>query len=166
MGKNFSHNIPSCYFQFYGSEVLPNKVLEIAVRDNNFSMIFDGNAQNFNCRMLPGSTFYKQNPIHVYQLNIHFQNDLGNFSFPFSTGILCYCFKDQSKNCYNNILGPIFPGQVLTVDLYINPRTNLSVKGTLISMNTQYEFLPKSHCKVSWSTKTFEWITRSCTKFY
>ena len=166
MGKNFSHNIPLCYFQFYESKIWSNKVLEIAVRDTNLSMIFDRNAQNVNCRMLPGSTFYKQNPLLVYQQYIHFQNDFGNFSFPFSSGILCYCFKEQSKNCYNNILGPIFPGQVLTIDFNINPRTNLSIKGTLISINTQYEFLPKSHCKVSWSTKTFKWITRNCTKFY
>ena len=166
MGKNSSQKIPLCYFQFYGNKILTNKVFEVAIRNSNSSLIFNRNAQNINCRMLPGSTFYKQNPLYVYQQYIHFRNDLGNFYFPFNTGILCYCLKEQSQNCFINTLGPIFPGQLLTIELCINPRITSTLKNILISINMHYAFLPKSHCKVPWSKKNFEWITRNCTKFY
>jgi len=79
---------------------MTNKVFEIVIRHNDLSTVFNKNAENINCKMLPNSLFYKHNPLHVYQQFIHFQADLGEFSFPFNTGMVCYCsIEEIQPNC-------------------------------------------------------------------
>ena len=134
LSKTFSNNIPLCYFQFYGNKILTSEIFEVLIRESDPSVIFNRNSENINCRMLPGSTFYEQNPLYVYRQFIHFQNELGNFSFPFNTGILCYCFKEQAQNCQTNTLGPVFPGQSLTIDLCINHRMKSSIKVSILPL--------------------------------
>jgi len=156
--------IPLCYFQFYGNKKnMTNKTFEIEIRHSDLSMIFNQNAEDINCKMLPGSLFYKHNPLYVYQQFIHIQNDLGEFSFPFNTGMVCYCsIEEIQPNCYINTLGPIFPGQTLTIRLCINFITENFIP---IFIDVDRD-LPKSHCKVLLSNQIFIWITRNCTEFH
>ena len=97
---------------------------------------------------------------------IHFQNNLGEFSFPFNTGMVCYCsIEEIQPNCYINTLGPIFPGQTLTIRLWINFVIKSSIKYIPIFIDMD-KHLPKSHCKVLLSNQIFIWITRNCTEFH
>ena len=123
-----------------------NKAFEIVRRHSDLSTIFNKYSKNINCKMLPGSLFYKHNPLHVYQQFIHFQNDLREFSFPFNTGMVCYCsIEEIQQNCHINTLGPIFPGQTLTIRLCINIINEDYVP---ISIDMYDRYLPRSHCKV------------------
>ena len=165
-------DVPFCYFQFFGST--KNEGYGIVIRDTYSTTAFNRNAQNINCKLSPGSLFYKQNPLLVYQHFIHFQNDFGWHSFSFNTGLLCYCskiLKIEIQNCNINALGPIFPGQTLTISLCLNNyyylREDLNEIDIIpISIDMYSKYLTKSHCKVLLSNQIFKCITRNCTQFH
>ena len=165
---NLNDYIPTCYFQFYGNEINNNSnIFRITIEKNttnSVSRIFSQDTENINCKMLSGSLFYEHNPLHVYQQFIHFQTNLGLFPFPFDTGMFCYCTEEMQK-CNVNQLGPIFPGQTLSISLCINHKVEPSIKYILGSIEMYNQFLPKSHCKVP-LLHINSWITRNCTKLY
>ena len=165
---NFILDIPLCYFQFYGNNAnTTNDVFEVLIKGANSSEIFNRHAENTNCRMLPGSAFYEQNPLDVYKRFIHFQNNYGQYFQLFDTGTLCYCSKEKIQNCFTNTMGPIFPGQTLTISLYINYKTNNIINTIPISIDMyNSKYLTKSHCKVHLANQIFKWITRNCTTFH
>ena len=157
-------DVPLCYFQFLRNTA--NEGFEIIINVNYSIAIFDRNTQNVNCKLLPGSVFYKQNPLHLYQHFIHIQNDLGQHLFHFNTGLLCYCSKVEIQNCEINTVGPIFPGQTLTISLSLNYLTEAFIKTTPVSVDMYSKYLTMSHCKVILSNQILKWITRNCTQFH
>ena len=165
---NLIPDIPLCYFQFYGNNAnTTNNVFEVAIKAVDSAEIFNRHAENTNCRMLPGSVFYKQSPIDVYKHFIHIQNNYGQYLHLFDTGTLCYCSKEKIHDCYTSTMGPIFPGQTLTISLSINYKTNNIIKTIPISIDMyNSKYLTKSHCKVHLANQIFKWITRNCTTFH
>ena len=164
--QNVNHHIPMCYFQFFGSQKsITNKTFRVIIEYTNLvPRIFNEVAENINCRMLQNTLFYNHNPLQVYQQFIFLQDDFKHITIPFDTGILCYCLE-EIQECKTNQLGPIYPGQILTIHLQINQRVK-HLNNILISLEMYSEFLPRSHCKLPLSSKTFNVITRNCTKFY
>ena len=166
-------HIPVCYFQFFANSFVnktsnTSKAFKVIIEDSKSAskLFFNLNAQNVNCKMVHNSMFYKHNPLLVYSQFIYYQTDLGQLPFPFDTGYLCYCLEGKNR-CNINHLGPIFPGQTLSIDLCINQRfvnKYLSTYAVLIDM---YDVtLPQSHCKVPLLNRDFNWITANCTKFH
>ena len=85
----------------------------------------------------------------------------------FDTGTLCYCSEEKIQNCFTNTMGPIFPGQTLTISLSINYKTSNIIKTIPISIDMyNSKYLTKSHCKVHLANQIFKWITRNCTTFH
>ena len=167
--QNPNGHIPLCYFQFFGSQtnntnktVRPTVIIE---HTNLVSKIFNTVAENINCQMLQNSLFYKHNPLQVYQQFIFLQDNLKHITIPFDTGYLCYCLGEIQK-CNTNQLGPVYPGQTLTIHLCVNQRVKKDLQNILISIEIYTEFLPTSHCKVPLSSKKTNLITRNCTVFY
>ena len=157
--KHIHNPIPSCFFQFIAYQK-SNITSSIIVESNNlFISIFRNNAGNINCRMLQDTPFYKHNPLQVYQQFMYLKTDVGLIPIPFDTGMMCYCLEEMQK-CDINQLGPIFPGQTLTIKLCINHRVELSIKTIMLSVAMYYVVGP--HCKVP--VPNYNRITRNCTK--
>jgi len=112
--------------------------------------------------MLPGSTFFKCNPLEIYQQYIHFNNESGQLPV-FDTGLLCYCDITGKHDCQINNLGPIYPGQTVTVGLKYN-RNDKLVKLHPVSVEMYQSHLPSSHCKVASVSETFSFLQNICTQ--
>ena len=61
---------------------------------------------------------------------------------------------DRDAKCNINQLGPIYPGQTLTMYLHINQRVE-HPNNALISIEMYSELLPRLHCKIPLSSKKF-----------
>ena len=61
---------------------------------------------------------------------------------------VCLCLQDNKYDCSLDVLGPVYPGQVL--------RTRMSLPGTkemsLVYVETYAQSLPKTACKVAHQT--------------
>ena len=117
---------------------------------------------NINCEMLPGSVFYKYNPLQVYRQHIHFSNESGEFQV-FDTGLLCYCDITGKHDCQINTLGSIYPGQTLTVGLGYNRKSRF-IKLHPFSVEMYQNYLPPSHCKVASVSETVGFLGNTCTQ--
>ena len=157
------YDVPWCYFQFFGSHMISNFRIIIEYT-NVVSIVLNQDAKNINCMMHEGSSFYKHNPLLLYQQLIRLQGHFTQISIPFDIGNVCYCLEGTQK-CNINQLGPIFPGQTLAISLCINRMVVASIQHFLVSTEMYDETLPRSHCKVPLSNKN-NWITRKCTKFF
>ena len=166
MRNDIFSDVPLCYFQFLRNTT--NEGFEIIIRVNYSIAIFDRNTQNVNCKLPPGSIFYKQNPLHLYQHFIHIQKDLGQHLFPFNTGLLCYCSKVEMQNCKINTVGPIYPGQTLTISLSLDYLTEdfITTMYTPVYVDMYRQYLTTSHCRVILSKQILKWITRNCAQFH
>ena len=115
---------PSCYFQYFSTRQLDN-------HHGNYSIIFNKNIEMHtqsaynnlrivHCSWLPQSAYKTTLPPVVNKQYIQFINASGNFfnMLPQSNHrkILCYC-DDNLHDCYKEILGPVYPGQTMTVML-------------------------------------------------
>jgi len=155
--------IPACYFQFYENNNKSNKLYMITIANNtNTDMVFNQITGNINCEMLPGSVFYKYNPLQVYQQYIHFNNESEQLPV-FDTGLLCYCDITGKHDCQINSLGPIYPGQTVPIGLKYN-RNDKFVKLHPVSVEMYQSHLPSSHCKVASVSETFSFLQNTCTQ--
>ena len=157
-------DVPLCYFQFLKNTT--NEGFEIVTKLDYSTALFDRNTQNINCKLSPSSIFYKQNPLYLYQHFIHIKNEFGQHLFPFNTGLLCYCSKAKIQNCEINTVGPIFPGQTLTISLSLNYLTENSITTIPVTIDMYSKYLTDTHCKVILSNQIFKQITRNCTQFH
>ena len=110
-----SHLYKLCYFQFYrisnNFTETTKYITTIEIAFKNVRQAFNTNAGNINCKFNPNSLYYGSNPLPVYSTHfiVHFANNSNNKSFSFDTGLLCKC-QGAHKNCYTNLLDPIYPG--------------------------------------------------------
>ena len=110
-----------CYFQYFSNRQLDN-------HHGNFSVIFNNNNVQQNaynnlpfvhCSWLPQSAYNTALPPVVNQQYIRFINGSHKIDLlPIFNRrkILCYCYGNY-QDCYKEILGPVYPGQTLTVML-------------------------------------------------
>ena len=158
--------IPACYFQFYSSgskNSITTKSYQIAIVDNIGNpyyprlKVFSENIQNINCKMFSDSVFYRFNPLEVYKSIIDYKNETEQL---FDTGLLCHCSSEGKQNCQTDTLGPIYAGQLLTLNL----RSNNNINTLYVNVDMYHSYLPPSHCKVSSTSETFNVVRNSCTQ--
>ena len=121
---NVRPKIPKCYFQYFSNRKLDD-------HHGNYSIIFNKNIEKhthvaynnlriIHCSWLPLSSYNTALPPVVNKQYIQFINASGSFDnmLPQSNRrkILCYC-DDDLHDCYKEILGPVYPGQTMTVML-------------------------------------------------
>ena len=166
--------IPPCYFQFYASHkqnfTMSVNLYKIMIANTTCNQVFAKVAQNINCKMFPNSVFYGHNPLHVYQHIINFKNTSKNYnSSLFDTGTLCYCSEEDDQSCQTNTLGTIYPGQTITAHLRINLEYSDEYEFIdLLPVNVEmhHNYLPPTHCKVSFTSETFVLVKKNCTKLF
>ena len=161
-----SYLYKSCYFQFYkvSNDLKTTKhTITIEIVSENIRQIFNTNAGSTNCKFNPDSLYYGLNPLHVY--STHFIVQLANSSkriFPFDTGLLCKC-QGAHKNCYTNLLKPIYPGQMLKLHISLNPQMT-SDDAIPIAVKVYDNDSPHKICKVSSFLEAEQIVQQNCTE--
>ena len=97
-----------------------------------------------HCKWLPTAVFNGYNPGYINQQII--QVDRHHW---IHHKHICYCPHDGEYNCTVDLLGPVYPGQMLQVDLCM-PKAN---KRHSIYVETHAVNLPNSACKLAHQTK-------------
>ena len=104
-----------------------------------------------HCKWLPTAVFNGHRPGYVNQQIVR----VDNYQWIHYKRI-CYCPHDQNYNCTIDLLGPIYPGQKLQVELCM-PLTESNVSYNLY-VKTHSSSLPNSTCKVAHQTELFNSI--------
>ena len=167
---------PPCYFQY-----LTKAPLDSQYNDYNYSVIFDNNLErsvNFaynnlpitHCRWLPQSTFKTASPLEVNSKIIKYINQTGQYNaslqFTASKKKLCACDTSRSHDCYKDPLDFIYPGQTMTLDIYIN---DLNIpfgysNSTIVTVVNDSDWLPPTACGVTNSSELSRTVKNSiCT---
>ena len=102
-----------------------------------------------HCRWIPTSVFYGYNPGVINQQII--QTDQHQLSHHTT---LCYCSHNIS-NCSVDVLGPVYPGQVLQVNLCVPSNNEPSV----LYVEAHSTQLPTSACRIAHQTELIQTIT-------
>ena len=92
-----------------------------------------------HCQWIPNTVFYSYNPSSVYQhiIRIYGQN--------LTYHKICHCFQNGSFNCNVDTLGPVYPGQMLQVELC----TPCYDEPSILYAEVNSIHLPNSACKVA-----------------
>ena len=97
-----------------------------------------------HCKWLPKAAFNESSPKYINQQIVQVDDDPWTHHKR-----ICYCPHDGDYNCTIDLLGPVYPGQVLQVDLCM-PQAN---KDYIITVETHAVNLPKSACKLAHQTE-------------
>ena len=103
---------------------------------------------------MPTAAFHGFSPKVIYQKVI--KTDIPKFIYE-----ICYCTLNGSKNCSVDILGPVYPGQMLRVELC----TPFNAKPSTLYAEVNSIHLPTSACKVAPQTEMIYTISKHSKNF-
>ena len=106
-----------------------------------------------HCQWIPSSVFYGHNPGVINQQIIQ-TDQLSHHT------IICYC-SHNITNCSVDVLGLVYPGQVLQVELCVTTNNEHSI----LYVETHNTHLPNSSCKVAHQTELVSTITNYSKMF-
>ena len=143
---------PFCFFQYVATinssnvilrehfviDFVDNEIEEHFTIDSKLNTAFDDLLSH--CKWLPTAAFYGANPGEINRQIIKI--DGKNWT---RQNRICYCFQNGTDNCNIDVLGRVYPGQTLQVDLCI-PETK---RHYIIYAETHSAALPNSACKVA-----------------
>ena len=154
-----------CHFQFYkisntNTTEIKKQLIEITSKNKQN---FGRDAGNINCKWYQDSQYYHSglNPLEAYSMHFKFINS-SNKKFQFTTGPLCKC-QDYHKNCYINLLDPIYPGQTLKLTISLNYERIVADK-LPISVKVYDNDLPHTICQVSSLLEAEQEVYQNCTE--
>ena len=143
--KNASHALLKSYsISFRGRYKLPRY---FAYDDDN-SVRLLMNYYTFHCQWLPKAVFHGYHPADINKQIIQ-TNDEQMYQHT----RVCYCHVNNTDDCSIDLLGPIFPGQVLQVNLcisHVDDHESDNDELFVLYVDTHNAFLPAdSTCKVA-----------------
>ena len=166
---------PLCYFQYFKHKQTLQENYHITF-ENNFEILSEHYAYNnlyiAHCNWLPESAYNVTIPITVNQKYIQYINDSGTFGLlpqKIRNKRLCHCINNNSYDCYKEILGPIFPGQRIEINLFANinrvenfNNVDSDLEVTAIS---DHNWLPPTTCTLAYVKETVQRVKLDiCTK--
>jgi len=143
---------PYCLFQYFSPENNQYGDFKITILFN-FIMSAKKIQKSIHyltsyCKWAPGTAFQDVSPSVVNQniINIKYKNKtLPYIKLGDHTGV-CYCPQSSHHNCSVDHLGPIYPGQVLNVELCL---PNNNEESGILYAETHNVNLPQSACKIN-----------------
>ena len=150
-----NHPYPYCLFQYYSPNNNTSESFQINISFNQpmtqysefTEFIHDTIHQlTSHCKWAPGAAFQNVTPLFINNGIIKLVNE--NSLFPSQVGIhttVCYCPSSSHYNCSVDQLGPVYPGENLTVDLCL-PQNNEEFGVMYVEMYNNN--LPNSACKI------------------
>ena len=156
VSKNVSLALMKNYsISFYGGHKLPS---HFTVSDEvDSSITFPVNYYTFHCKWLQNTIFYGSD-YHPGDINKQIIYTDDNNMYQHTR--VCYCFMNNTYDCSLDLLGPVFPGQVLQVDLCVPSETD-NRKFFILYIDTYNTFLSSSACKVADQNQLINTITNS-----
>ena len=157
--EDYYQSYPFCFFQYvkmnYSSiveDLLPHYIIIVKHNYNTNSTGFTLPTQNNNCsvsfchfishcKWIPSAIFYNYSPQTINKQII--QNDDQNCNHH---NHICYCSKELIINCSIDILGSVYPGQILQTNL-CNMCSNDNI--TVLYAEVHNVNLPNSTCKIA-----------------
>ena len=109
----------------------------------------------FHCRWLSESIFYGYHPSDINKQIIQ-TDDKQTYQHT----RVCYCFMNSTYDCSLDLLGTVFPGQLLQVDLCV-PHESDNDEILILYVDTRNIFLPNSACKVAHQNQLISTISSS-----
>ena len=150
--KNFS-------IKFHGNSKPHYMANFFRIEDDDSPVILLLNYYLFHCKWLPETNLNDFHPADINKQIIHTDNE--NM---YQHTRVCYCFMNNAYDCSLDVLGPVFPGQVLQVDL-CTPHESDKDEIFTLCIDTHNKFLPNSACKVLHQSQLISTIT-SFSKTY
>ena len=157
---------PQCLFQFvtwtnttavspaqYSINIVDNICLPKHLKEP-FTCAFPLYPFTPHCKWIPIAAFHGYSPKVIYQQIIKTNN-------PKFTYKICHCTHNGSKNCSVDTLGPVYPGQMLQVELC----TPFNNKSSTLYAEVNSVYLPTSACKVAPQTEITYTISKQCKNF-
>ena len=155
-----------CSFQY----ITPNNTTSVSIKHYNITFYKNVNLHNVgtklqnsckldfhhftsHCKWLPTSVFYSYNPGVINQQII--QTDQPNLH-----SNICYC-SHNITNCSVDVLGPVYPGQVLQVDLCA-PNGN---EDSVLYVETHNARLSTLACMIAHQTELLQTISNYSRTF-
>ena len=162
------HNIkysfyPPCYFQYMSkrgnldNDFVNGVPLNYSIVLNNDSSIDYLEQLMIHCYWLPGSAFNTTNPYDVYKKFV-------KKDFPLMhERIICHCVSKSYKDCRTHVLATIYPGQVITTIMAINPHYLHKLnKQSVILVEIDQDILPRAACKLTEIDEVAQPINNYC----
>ena len=153
--NNYYSAFPYCIFQYMSSinykhydvtELIDLYVISFSGNEFHKSSTYDVQMNNIcdlmtHCQWLPTAVFNgTNNPEYINQQIVQVDgHPLVHHKR------ICYCPHDGDYNCTIDLVGPVYPGQVLQVELCM-PQANTSY---IITVETHAITLPSSACKLA-----------------
>ena len=107
-----------------------------------------------HCKWIPTAAFHGYSPKVIYQQTIKTNS-------PKFTYKICHCTHNGSNNCSVDTLGPVYPGQMLRVQLC----TPFNNKPSTLYAEVNSIHLPTSACKVAPQTEIIHTISNHSKNF-
>ena len=107
-----------------------------------------------HCKWMPTAAFNGYNPEVIYQQTI--KTDIPKFTYK-----ICHCTHNGSNNCSIDTLGPVYPGQMLQLELC----TPFSDKPSTLYVEVNSIYLPTSACKIAPHTEIIYIISKYSKNF-
>ena len=171
--KNYIDVFPYCIFQYM---VLPNsksnvnellKLYKINVTGSHqvknastYSSAIQANDLMTHCKWLPNAVFDGYNPGFINQQIIQID---GNHWTHYKK--ICVCPYDRNYNCNADQLGPVYPGQVLKVDLCM-PQVITNEENSYRLFVETHATLLNSTCKIAHQRELINTITNHPKTFH
>ena len=155
---------PPCFFQY-----VSNKTLDDTYISMQYSIIFKNNQVTSSeqyaydnlpithCSWLPQSAFSTAMPLEVNEKFIKYINIQSDKMYSLPQRVrkktMCYCTAsaNTSYDCYKDIVASIYPGQTLTLNLYmdVNNIIGFESSNTIITVVNDVDWLPPTACLVN-----------------
>ena len=167
--QRMQHDYHPCYFQY-----LSDRQLDGFYNSGNYSVIFESNFENsailsaayinlplIHCSWLAQTAFTSSMPLEVNSNYIKYINKVGEYQpltqMAATNKKLCYCDSNSHHDCNSALLSPIYPGQTMTMNMYIEspfvPPGFTYSNYTIITVLNATDWLPSSTCIVTNSSE-------------
>ena len=168
--NDYKYNLyPLCLFQFmmlrnttvtaspmhYSVNVLDNSYYRLSQSIQSQMCLFSFYHFTPNCQWLPNGAFHDYNPKIIYQQIIKINNQNSIYHK------ICQCTKNESSDCNADVLGPVYPGQRLQVELC----TPCNDEPLTLYAEINSIHLPDSACKVAPQTDIINAISKYSKTF-
>ena len=109
-----------------------------------------------HCKWLPTAVFNGYDPGEINQQIIEVDGHQW-----VDHKLICYCPRDENYNCTVDLLGPVYPGQMLQVDLCIPELAD----AVIVKAETHAISLPSSVCEISQQNQLINSVGNYSTTF-
>lgn len=106
---------PLCFFQYYATRSTSLLNYSIIINRNMCTKVFNIKIKTVHCKWLPDSVFSTKMPYDVNSRIIQITSLTGERILLKETKFICYCTNDTHQDCSIDELGPVYPGQTLSV---------------------------------------------------